>query len=128
MSLKTTGIDHVNLQVKNLAVSIEFWHKLLGFEVLEEFPEVNGAIIGRKEAKLAIYENTALEDVQSQGFSHVGFCIEDINEAKMFCEQNDIPILYGGTVSWPKSKSLYIQDPSGYEVELSDTWGGGLCD
>ena len=128
MALKTAGIDHVNFQVKNLAVSIEFWNELLGFEVLEEFPEVNGAIIGTKEAKLAIYENADLEDVQGQGFSHIGFCIDDINEAKVFCQQNDIPILYDDTVTWPKSKSLYIQDLSGYEVELSDTWGGGLDD
>ncbi len=126
MTLKTTGIDHVNLQVKNLADSIKFWQTLLGFEVLEEFPEVNGAIIGTKEAKLALYENSELDDVERQGFSHVGFHIENFDEAKAFCQQNDIPILYEDTVNWPNSTSLYIRDPSGYEVELTDTWGGGL--
>jgi lactoylglutathione lyase len=32
-----------------------------------------------------------------------------------------------GIVEWPKSKSLYVEDPNGYEVELTNTWGGDLA-
>jgi len=38
-----------------------------------------------------------------------------------------LPILYEGIVEWPKSKSLYVEDPNGYEVELTNTWGGDLA-
>ena len=59
MALTTTGIDHVNLQVNDLEESIKFWQCLLSFKVLESIPNQDGAIIGTKEAKLALYENAS---------------------------------------------------------------------
>ena len=41
MILKTTGIDHLNLTVKNLEESCVFWKDLMGFATLEEIPEQN---------------------------------------------------------------------------------------
>jgi len=38
----------------------------------------------------------------------------------------EVKILYGGEVDWEKSKSVYVVDPSGYEIELSQLVGGGL--
>ena len=35
-------------------------------------------------------------------------------------------ILYGGVVDWETSRSVYIVDPSGYEVELAEISGGGI--
>jgi hypothetical protein len=29
-----------------------------------------------------------------------------------------VQILYGGEVDWEKSKSVYMVDPNGYEIEL----------
>ena len=46
MVLRTTGIDHINLHVKNLEETCQFWKTLLGFEVLEECAEFKGKIIG----------------------------------------------------------------------------------
>jgi hypothetical protein len=31
-----------------------------------------------------------------------------------------------GVVQWEKSRSVYILDPNGYEIELSEIDGGGL--
>jgi len=39
MTLKTTGIDHLNLTVKNFEETCNFWKELMGFETLEEIPE-----------------------------------------------------------------------------------------
>ena len=33
---------------------------------------------------------------------------------------------YGGPVEFEKSQSVYIKDPSGYDIELSKILGGGL--
>ena len=124
MALHTTGIDHVNLQVNDLEESIRFWTDLLGFEILESIPDQNGAIIGTREAKLALYEKTSPGKVEISGLSHLGFHIEDFDSALADCQHRGIPILYDGVVSWPNSRSLYIQDPNGYEVELTEEWGG----
>jgi lactoylglutathione lyase len=41
------------------------------------------------------------------------------------CEQMDVPMPYG-VIEWESSRSVYITDPKGYEVELSKVQGGGL--
>ena len=38
----------------------------------------------------------------------------------------NIKIFYGGPLNWEKSTSIYIQDPNGYEIELSKVFGGGI--
>jgi catechol 2,3-dioxygenase-like lactoylglutathione lyase family enzyme len=126
MTLNTHGIDHINLQVNDLNVSIAFWKALFGFEVLEAIPDENGAIIGNKSALLALYQNNTLDNVEKRGFSHVCFHVPDFDQAIQLCNELDIPIRYGGVINWPDSKSLYISDPNGYEIELTSVWGGGL--
>ena len=127
MTLETTGIDHVNLHVNNLEESFRFWERLLGFVILEEIPSQQGMIIGNRAAKLALYENAELGRVTKHGFSHLCFHISNFENALSLCEELALPILYEGIVEWPKSKSLYVEDPNGYEVELTNTWGGDLA-
>ncbi|MCT2530277.1 VOC family protein [SAR92 clade bacterium H921] len=126
MFLITTGIDHVNLQVSNLEKSVEFWKELLGFDVLETISEQKGAIIGTQAAMLALYEKENLGRIEKHGFSHVSFHISNFDDAVQLCEKKGITILYEGVVQWPYSQSLYIKDPDGYEIELSQKWGGAI--
>lgn len=126
MTLITTGIDHINLQVRNLEESCKFWYDILGFEVLEDMPKQNGKIIGDSNAKLALYENPGLSAERSDGFSHVSFHIENFSDIEKKCEELGLEIKYGGMVQWPQSRSVYITEPNGYEIEFSEKWGGGL--
>lgn len=126
MKLETSGIDHINLQVRNLDESCRFWHELFGFEVLEDMPIDGGRIIGNANAKLALYEDSSLAGVGKKGFAHVSFHIENFEEVETCCRELGIEIKYGGSVQWPQSRSIYISDPNGYEVELAEIWGGGL--
>lgn len=125
--LKTTGIDHVNLMVRDLDETTDFYAGLLGFEVLEDMPEHNGRIIGNEWAKLAVYESDGFRhDRGRSGFAHVSFHIENFDDITARCRQMGITVKYGGPVQWPRSRSIYVDDPDGYEVELSEVWGGGL--
>lgn len=126
MILKTTGIDHINLIVKNLDETCEFWKILFGFETLEEIPEQNGRIIGNKNAMLALYENPNMKKYDKTSFSHVSFHIENFDEIKEKCKEMGLKISYGGVIKWDKSRSIYFNDPNGYEIELAEVWGGGL--
>lgn len=124
--LKTTGIDHLNLTVKDLAETVRFWQQLLGFQVLEDMPDLDGVIIGNEEAKLALYEDREFQKTENSGFSHMSFHIENFDDIIPLCEQLGITIKYDGVVQWPHSRSIYIEDPNGYEFELAEVWGGGL--
>jgi len=124
--LHVSGIDHINLQVRNLNESCDFYSSLLGFVLLEDMPESKGRIIGGATAKLALYENPNLDNEAKSGFSHISFHINNFHDCEALCSSLGIDMSYGGAVVWQKSRSIYIKDPNGYEIELSEVWGGGL--
>ncbi len=127
-NLKATSIDHVNMKVKDLEKSVEFYKNLFGFEIKqEENPnkiDAPSKIIGNDSIKLCMYE---IPDMSPEGgIAHFGFNIANFNEVITKCKDLGVQVLYGGIVDWDKSKSVYIVDPSGYEIELGEIPGGGL--
>ncbi|MDH3203653.1 MAG: VOC family protein [Nitrosopumilus sp.] len=127
-ALHATSIDHVNMRVKNLDQSVQFYHNLFDFEIKqEENPnntDVPSKIIGNDSIKLCLYEVPGM--IPEGGIAHFGFHISNFNEVVDKCRILGVKILYGGVVDWEQSKSVYIVDPSGYEIELSEISGGGL--
>lgn len=126
--LDATSIDHVNMKVKNLEKSIIFYQDLFDFQIKQENnpnkSDIPSKIIGNDSIKLCLYE---VPDMKPEGgIAHFGFHIANFNDILKKCQELKIEILYGGEVDWEKSKSVYILDPSGYEIELSEIEGGGL--
>ena len=127
-NLEATSIDHVNMKVKDLEQSVKFYKNLFGFEIKQEENtnklDVPSKIIGNDTIKLCLYEvhNMSPEG----GIAHFGFNIANFNQIIEKCKELSVEILYGGIVDWEKSKSIYIVDPSGYELELGKISGGGL--
>ena len=122
--LKATSMDHVNMTVKNLEESVEFYKKLFGFEVKKEQPEDKSKIIGNDSIKLCLYENPEMSP--EGGIAHFGFHIENFDEIMETCKSLGVKVYYDGPVQFEKSRSIYIEDPSGYDIELSEIKGGGL--
>ncbi len=127
-NLDATSIDHVNMKVKNLVNSVKFYCNLFGFEMKqEENPnktDLPSKIIGNNSIKLCLYELPRM--TPEGGITHFGFHIANFEQVIAKCQDLGVKILYGGEVDWEKSKSVYIVDPSGYEIELSKISGGGL--
>ena len=127
-SLKATSIDHVNMKVKNLEQSVKFYKNLFGFEIKQEENanklDVPSKIIGNDAIKLCMYE---IPDMSPEGgIAHFGFNVANFNEIIEKCKKMRVKVLYDGVIDWEKSKSVYIVDPSGYEIELGEVSGGGL--
>ncbi len=128
MVLKAKMIDHVNMKVKNLDESVEFYKNLFGFVIKQEENQnkidAPSKIIGNDSIKLCLYE---VPDMTPEGgIAHFGFNVENFDEVISKCEELGVKILYDGVINWEKSKSVYIVDPSGYELELGEVSGGGL--
>jgi catechol 2,3-dioxygenase-like lactoylglutathione lyase family enzyme len=123
-TLKATSMDHVNMTVKNLDQSVEFYKKLFGFQVKKEQPEQDSKIIGNDNIKLCLYEDPKMSP--EGGIAHFGFNIENFEEIIEKCNSLGVEVLYDGPVQFEKSRSVYIKDPSGYDIELSEIPGGGL--
>jgi len=126
MSLNAVGIDHLNLDVKNLDQTVEFYNKLFGFNVLKEQPEENSKIIGNEHVKLCLYQKNEFDHFEKNGFNHFGLHIKNFEDVIKKCTEHDIEVYYGGTIEWERSSSIYIKDPNGYEIELAKVFGGGL--
>jgi len=126
MNLNSVGIDHLNLDVKNLEHTVEFYNKLFGYTVLKEQPEENSKIIGNEHLKLCLYQKDEFEYYEKNGFNHFGLHINNFEDVVQKCKELDIEIYYGGPIDWERSSSIYIKDPNGYEIELAKEFGGGL--
>jgi len=128
MVLKARMIDHVNMKVKNLDESVEFYKNLFGFVIKQEENQnkidAPSKIIGNDSIKLCLYEIPNMSP--EGGIAHFGFNVENFDEVISKCEELGVEILYDGVINWEKSKSIYIVDPSGYELELGEVSGGGL--
>ena len=127
-SLIATSIDHVNMKVKNLQQSVEFYKNLFGFDIKQEMnpnkADAPSKIIGNDKIKLCLYE---ISDMTPEGgINHFGFNILNFARVLEKCEKLNVEILYGGPIDWEKSRSVYIKDPNGYELELGEVDGGGL--
>ena len=40
-------------------------------------------------------------------------------EMYKFAERENIKFMYDGEIPWPHSRAWYIQDPTGYEIEVA---------
>jgi catechol 2,3-dioxygenase-like lactoylglutathione lyase family enzyme len=125
-------LDHVNLSVTNLAASVDWYRRVFGFEAVERgtYGDVPWAIIKSGSALLALYEHpdrtvpdtAALDRVKHHGIAHVGLRISDerawLDTVKRERVQVDHEWRY------PHSRSWYVVDPSGWEIEVA-LWDQG---
>ena len=127
-NLNAKSIDHVNMKVKNLIQSVDFYRNLFCFEIKQEDNpnklDAPSKIIGNNTIKLCMYEVPTMSP--EGGIAHFGFNIENFDQVIEKCKELNVEILYDGIIDWEKSKSVYIVDPNGYEIELGQIAGGGL--
>ena len=124
-------MDHLNMGVRNIAETEKFYRDLFGFEEKERGIGKGGepfAIIGSADrVYLCIYEYGDLPLPDDHLFiHHFGFYIDDFDLALKELHERKIELGYGGVVQQGKSRSMYICDPSGYEIELVEKLGGDL--
>ncbi len=124
--IKANRIDHINLTVLDLNKSARFYKGVFGLDSFEK-GESNGSpyeIIGDPQSfYLCLYEG---KKRMKGPVNHLGIHIKNFEQSILRLKKNDIKLLYGGVVQYPKSRSLYIQDPDGNEIELSEFFGGDL--
>ncbi len=126
--IQVTNIDHLNFYVRNLEESKSFYKRLFGMESFEEGVSSSGnlySIIGiSKKIFLCLYEGA--KKINEKKFNHFGVHVENFDQTLEAIKENNIKILYGGQIHHQNSRSLYVSDPDGNEIELSENFGGGL--
>ena len=124
-------IDHVNLSVRDLDKSIDFYSRLLGIDVKErgEGQGVRWGILGDPDRfYVCFFESPqAVFKPDDVHINQVGFVVDDIEETVRRIHALGFRLLFNdATVDWPRSKSAYVSDPDGIMIEFTDKFGGGL--
>ncbi len=66
------------------------------------------------------------EDESTHQIYHFGIRVSDLEQWRKTVEENSVKVHYGGEIEYPFSKSWYIHDPSGHEIEVSYAKGKNL--
>jgi catechol 2,3-dioxygenase len=118
-------IGHVVLKVRELERSRRFYGEVLGLKQMGEIPEFQMVFFscgGRDHHELAIKavgadaEGPRPRDV---GLFHVAFRMrseDDLKAAYRELQTHGVPVL--GSVNHGISKSIYVADPDGNQIEL----------
>lgn len=124
--LKTSGIDHVALSVRDLEKSLEFYTKVIGLKISEReyqkpgteyFLDCGSSLIGLIQGD----EADGVHKLQDGGLggNHVSFRVETKN-FDQFCDELKN---HGVTITYMKKRerswSLYFLDPDGNKLEIT---------
>lgn len=130
--IKINHIDHLNMFVSDLELSLDFYQKLFGFEVKKRATSKGRpyAITGVSgKIMLALYEEKNLPSFGR--VNHFGMHVANFQQVLESINAQGIKTYYGdpeekGAVVYERSRSLYIRDPDGNEIELSENFAGAL--
>jgi len=127
--MQIRNIDHLNLTVADFDSTVAWYHRVFGFELVEEGVQdhTRWGVIRQGDAMLCIYqfEDCRLEDrfamrkLGLHGINHFGLRITDRAAWEEIIANENIEVLYDGQVRWPHSTSWYIKDPTGWEIEVA---------
>lgn len=136
-AIRVAGIDHVNISVSDLKRAMAFYESVFGFRLVEDgrgrtaAPFVIMTAGGR--AFLALHESGRVAAPSRPFINHWGFVVGDIDLVRRKLADHQVKIQdgdseSGGVRHWPHSRSIYIYDPDGHEIELVEVFGGGLAE
>jgi catechol 2,3-dioxygenase-like lactoylglutathione lyase family enzyme len=123
-------IDHVNISVRDLDVSADFYARLLGIELKEQGGSggARWCILGARDRfYVCLCEGGAGNFKPGEiHINHVGFVVDDIDETVDRIRGLGLQLESGKTLDWSRSRSAYVRDPDGIQIEFTNRFGGGL--
>lgn len=134
--IRTRAIDHINMSVSDIEQSVDFYRRVFGFEVVEDYRDAQvdpWAIIAIPGAAvLALHQSSQRGAPNGLTLNHFGLVVEDLDEALKHLRNEGVRVLYdsgenGPLIDWGHSNSIYIQDPDGHDIELTSKFGGGMA-
>ncbi len=115
------SLDHINLSVENLRDSLDWYHDLFHFKVVEEGQHRGTpyAIVKNDQSMLCLYElptRAKPEASEHHKVYHFGLRVTDSEAWEKHLQSLNIqPHLVW---DYPHSKSWYLYDPTGHEIEV----------
>lgn len=116
--IKTHGLNHISLSVRDLDTSLAFYQQLFGVREYHR-DEKTVQVLGPGPHDVIVFERRDSHG-KPGGIDHFGFRLvdaKDIDDAARQARELGAKILRQGEFS-PGFPYLYIEDPDGYTIEL----------
>jgi len=120
-TLKTSGLRHLALKVKNLEACVRFYTELVGMKI-EWQPDDDNVYLTSGNDNLALHRAPKdFKTDQYQRLDHLGFIIntaEDVDRWHEFFSQNNVEIKSKPHDHRDGARSFYCADPDGNIVQM----------
>ena len=117
--IKTHGLTHISLAVRDLDRSLKFYKQLFG--VREYYrDETSIQVLGPGPHDVIAFEKDQKLAGKTAGIAHFGFRLldpADIDGAKRTVKRAGGKVLRSGEFA-PGFPYIYVEDPDGYEIEI----------
>lgn len=132
--MQVKQLDHLNLSVHDFDETAAWYGRVFGFEVAQDETDGDGVrwgVLRSGDAMLCIYQHPELEfetpdaarRAGRHAIRHFGLRITDREAWLATAEREKLEFAYGGEVQWPHSSAWYVDDPTGYHIEVA-LWNG----
>jgi len=113
-------ISRVDLNVKNLNASLDFYLNKLGFSVLKQEKEFVALTVDHKNEILRLYENQKMIKSNNMNIYHFALLLPTRKDLSKFLHHliiNQIEI--DGAADHKVSEAIYLRDPDGFGIEVA---------
>jgi lactoylglutathione lyase len=111
-------IGFVTIHVKDLAKTVEFYEKVMGFSIAKQFkagPEVEIVFMDDGAGNLLEFISGTGKTVETKGLS-IGFNVEDIEATLEHLKNNNVKVIFGPVTMPSGVKLLNALDINGVEL------------
>ncbi len=110
-----TGVNHINLSVKDLEESFQFYKEVLGFKPIAKWKR--GAYFLAGDLWFCIFQDENTRDSQLKEYTHIAFSIseQDFEGVSERIKKSSAQIWQENT---SEGASLYFTDPDHHKLEI----------
>ncbi len=119
--MKTLGLRHVALNVKDPQVSKDFYIRIMKMKVEWEPDRDNIYLTNDSQDNLALHRSQKTTDPKSQTLDHIGFMLrtpEDVDHWYAWIQSQHVKIVKEIKTHRDGAKSFYMADPDGIIIQI----------
>ncbi|MBN1883817.1 MAG: VOC family protein [Deltaproteobacteria bacterium] len=118
--------DHVGIKSNNVEKSLDFYTRILGFQILEKVDMVGRSFyfIGNDETKIEIEDanpgDVRLDCSTGYGLYHIALIVKDIDALAERLKAEGVTFIMEPIQLREDRKIAFIEDPDGVHIQLID--------
>jgi catechol 2,3-dioxygenase-like lactoylglutathione lyase family enzyme len=127
---RLTGIVETALDVRDLSTAVEFYHKLLGLEIIQQSERLCAFSVAGRDVLLLFQREEAAQPVEtpggripphgSKGPIHFAFSLDAAELPEWEQSLRSKGVVIESRVKWERGgTSIYFRDPDGHLVEMA---------